>query len=104
MLILRLIIQRALLNNIHFFCQIRNWMLFCITAGFVVLDRCPMEEGYIHFRHINGCYKPSNETGKFGVAESTCIAYGGHLIKFDDVTEKDYVQIVFSASEGLNLI
>ena len=64
-----------------------------------------MRDGYIHFRHINGCYKPYTTTsGNYTVATSTCEREGGHLIKLNDLTEKDAIKTVFGASLGKYLI
>ena len=60
-----------------------------------------MKDGYIHFRHINGCYKPySTTSGTYTVATGTCEADGGYLIKLNNATEKDAIKTIFGASSG----
>ena len=59
-------------------------------------DRCPMKDGYIHFRNTSGCYKPYPTTS----GSYTCVTDGGHLVKINDVTEKEAIKSVLGASNG----
>ena len=74
------------------------WLSFL----FRFVDRCPITDGYIQFRTIDGCYKPQpDKSGAYYDADSACVADGAHLVKFDDVTEKTTITTVLSASSGL---
>ena len=58
-----------------------------------------MNEGYLHYRDIGGCYKPQpGVAGLYQQAEEACHNEGAYLVKFDNVDEKIALQQLIKAS------
>ena len=69
------------------------------TVDFFPSGKCPPGDGYLHFREINGCYKPQpDQSGDYSDAADVCEKEGAYLVKFNNLNEKNSLRNMLLAS------
>ena len=66
---------------------------------FYFAGKCPVDEGYLHFRETGGCYRPQpDKWGEYFTAVSACQNEGAYLVKFNNIDEKIAIHDLLTAS------